>query len=255
MYIAHMRRKRLTATSLKTHLSALSFILKAAGLHNSTDSFTIQKLLISYSKKDPPPKVRKPITSKILRHLVQSVKNHTKDKYKRSLYTSIFTTMYHAALRVSEVCKTTGTSHALQTHQITLTYHAKRKALKIKLNSYKHCSSNTTPLVLPQTSTLVCPVKAYTNYRSIRSKSPGPAFRHQSGKPITREQILSVLHHHLTLIGHNKEHYNTHSFRIGKTTDLANQGYSHTNIALIGRWHSNAFLKYIKPPNIICSQP
>jgi len=253
MYVAHMHRQKLSANSIKTHLSAISFSLKAAGLHNLTDTFTVQKLLLSYSKIDPPPKVRKPITEKILHQLVKSLKHNTKEKYNKYLFIAIFTIMYHAALRVSEVSRTPGTSHTLQNNQILSIQFGKGKALKIKLSSYKHCNSNKTALILSQTSNLTCPVKAYANYLTVRPKSSGPAFRHKSGKPITRNQILSSLHQHLTLSGHNKAHYNTHSFRIGKTTDLANKGYTHAQIALIGRWHSNAYTKYIKPSTVLCS--
>ena len=48
----------------------------------------------------------------------------------------------------------------------------------------------------------------------------------------------------------NPAHFNTHSFRIGKASDMAKAGASKTQIALAGRWRSNAYLKYIKPKYI-----
>ena len=45
--------------------------------------------------------------------------------------------------------------------------------------------------------------------------------------------------------------FNTHSFRMGKATDMHNRGYSDAQIAKAGRWASNAFMRYIKPNVII----
>jgi len=161
--------------------------------------------------------------------------------------------MYHAALRASEICKMPKTSHTVQMHNIKLVTEHKKPALKIKLRSYKHSTKTTTPLIVTSTSTTCCPVKAFSKYIKLRSNKPGPAFCHANDHPITRKQLASKLQHHLTMSGHNESNYNTHSFRIGKTTDLAKQGYSYAKIALIGRWNSNAYLKYIKPPTISCS--
>ena len=54
------------------------------------------------------------------------------------------------------------------------------------------------------------------------------------------KQQLSELHY-------NPDHYNSHSFRIGKATTMAEEGYSDIQIANLGRWKSNAYKSYIKP--------
>ena len=40
----------------------------------------------------------------------------------------------------------------------------------------------------------------------------------------------------------------SHSFRSGITTSMAAAGYSDEEIMAMGRWHSSAFLRYIKTP-------
>ena len=40
----------------------------------------------------------------------------------------------------------------------------------------------------------------------------------------------------------------SHSFRSGIATSMASAGYSDHEIMAMGRWHSSAFLRYIKAP-------
>ena len=77
------------------------------------------------------------------------------------------------------------------------------------------------------------------------------AFCHQNGTPVTRQHLSDVLKEIITSLSMNPNHYNTHSFRIGKATDLAENNYTHTQIAMIGRWKSYEFQKYLKLPNYI----
>ena len=44
----------------------------------------------------------------------------------------------------------------------------------------------------------------------------------------------------------NDKLYNTHSFRIGRATDLKKTGTPVDDIKMLGRWRSNAVFKYIK---------
>jgi len=68
---------------------------------------------------------------------------------------------------------------------------------------------------------------------------------------VSRGQVLTVLTEMLSLLGEGPTVYNTHSFRIGKATDLVLQGYSTSQILTIGRWKSvKAFERYIKPGKI-----
>jgi hypothetical protein len=92
----------------------------------------------------------------------------------------------------------------------------------------------------------------YKKYAISRGRGKGPTFRHMDGTGITRTKLASKLRDYLLEIGHTPTKYNTHSFRIGKATDMARAGYSHTQIAMVGRWKSDAFLKYIKPSFIYC---
>ena len=72
-------------------------------------------------------------------------------------------------------------------------------------------------------------------------------FVEENGRPLTAEALRKDINSILLTVGLKPNEYNTHSFRIGKATDMWAQGYSDAQICLAGRWNSKAFKKYIKP--------
>ena len=58
------------------------------------------------------------------------------------------------------------------------------------------------------------------------------------------EQIRSIL----SRIGVPQHHYAGHSFRIGAATTAALAGVEDSTIQALRRWHSTAFLQYIRIP-------
>ena len=70
------------------------------------------------------------------------------------------------------------------------------------------------------------------------------------GKGISRDRVALTLKKCLELADIAPKKFNTHSFRIGRITDLALSGTSYSRIQTIGRFKSNAFQQYIKPSAI-----
>lgn len=52
----------------------------------------------------------------------------------------------------------------------------------------------------------------------------------------------------LRTAGFPQDHYAGHSFRIGAATMAALAGIADSTIQILGRWHSAAFLQYIRMP-------
>ena len=246
LYVTHLSSTLKTAT-IRSHLSAVAFFHQLHGYANPTSSFLIKKLLASRKKREACPPTRKAITINILRRLISTLKLPKYSSYERKLYTAVFNIMYHAALRASEVCITPSSAHTLKASQLKTVPCRKGEALKIHFASYKHSPRAPKPLILYPTQSSTCAVGAYNLYIRPQTKRDGPAFLVDRRRPLTRQLLASTLHDLLRHMHLNPSNYNTHSFRIGKATDMANQGYSYSQIALLGRWHSNAFLKYIKP--------
>ncbi len=75
------------------------------------------------------------------------------------------------------------------------------------------------------------------------------AFSHSDDTPITISYLSKTLKQCIRILG-LKGFYDTHSFQIGKTTDMALQGYSEQQIIPKGHWDSDAHKLYIQPDKI-----
>jgi hypothetical protein len=125
------------------------------------------------------------------------------------------------------------------------------KVLKVLLKSPKEQKKGQGVMVeVFATRTEFCPVSAYQKWRKVSKvafSSTKPAFRLENGALYTGKafntDLKSLLGPHLD---YNKNKILAHSFRAGLATVMAQNGYSDSEIMRIGRWHSSAFLAYVK---------
>ena len=71
-------------------------------------------------------------------------------------------------------------------------------------------------------------------------------FIFQDKEPVKPSHVRTILRKLFDNLRLNSIVYGTHSFRIGRTSDLIKYGYNIETVKLMGRWKSNAIYKYIK---------
>ena len=98
-----------------------------------------------------------------------------------------------------------------------------------------------------QQGTPYCPVRHLATYLQLKNKNLGPLFIHPDGCPIAKAQFVQILNQSLSAAGLPSTFYKSHSFRIGAASYAMETGKSDTQIRSLGRWKSNAFLKYLRP--------
>ena len=76
--------------------------------------------------------------------------------------------------------------------------------------------------------------------------SPGPLFQWQDGTYLTRDNFVHSVHEALSLAGYPPEKFAGHNFRIGAATTAARCGIPESLIQTLGRWHSLAYIRYIR---------
>ena len=103
-------------------------------------------------------------------------------------------------------------------------------------------------VVLGTTGTTLCPVTAMVQYIAERGSQPGPFFLNPTKTTLTKAQFISRIRSILQLLGLPHCDYAGHSFRIGAATTAASMGVEDSMIQTLGRWHSAAFLQYIRTP-------
>ena len=235
--------RNFSASSIKSAFSGISHFYKMLMLTNPIRSPAIDKLLITYSREQQQDN-RRPINRQVLRRLLLLHHPDLPCYYDDAFYL-IYTLMYRMALRISEITNYSEKfHHALRYSDIVL--HHGMASLQVTLRSYKHSTEKKIfQLQLSNTS-----IAVLTRFLQARGDTDGQLFIHRNGKLFSRSFIAKTLRDDLYKLGYNPMDYNTHSFRIGRTTDLAEAGCSELQIAQLGRWTSKAYHKYIRATHI-----
>lgn len=247
-FVVHLHNKKVKAKSIRSMVSAIAFNYEARYLPPPTKSFAVKKLLLAYTKSDSPPVVRNPILQSVLLKVIRAIPTLVEDRYEAIMLISVFTLMYAALLRISEVAYTPKSNHNLRRKDVLIAEHSRQKVVNINMKSCKFSKGRIYPMQISTNFSCpeISPVKAYEVYSAIRPKAAF-AFVGQDGRPLTPTYVRKSLRFILTSIKHKSLEFNTHSFRIGRATDMYVEGYSDLQISKAGRWNSKAFLKYIKP--------
>ena len=200
---------------------------------------------------------RLPIQSGLLDLLLFEIerKYRLSQPYLELLYKNIFLWAYYGLMRIGEL--TTGT-HPLKAKDIH-SANNKDKLLLILYSSKTHGKESRPQTIKIEANPLsditktirrhFCPFKVGREYLAIRgnySTISEPFFIFRDGtpvKPIHVRQLLKSLLKNLKL---DHTLYSTHSFRIGRATDLQKAGHDIETIKKLGRWRSNAVYKYLR---------
>ena len=103
-------------------------------------------------------------------------------------------------------------------------------------------------LFVGRTHSPLCPVAAVLDYLAVRGTEPGPLFRYEDGRMLTRQRFASAVRDSLSRAGVDQSRYCTHSFRIGAATTAAAKGIEDAVIKTLGRWESLAYRQYVRLP-------
>ena len=103
-------------------------------------------------------------------------------------------------------------------------------------------------IFLGATGCSLCPVAGVVEYMSVRGGSPGPFFKLENERPLTKSYFSQQIRAALQSIGLPYQNFAGHSFRIGAATAAARAGIEDSKIQAMGRWISGVFLTYIRTP-------
>ena len=156
---------------------------------------------------------------------------------------------YYGCFRISELLKVgMSTDHTILVSNVWKKYsNGQCQSIKIHLHSSKFSGDHIPDIIIQhRTVSRHCPVLALIEFLSV-SGNGEHLFTGLDNKCIFRTWFVKYLSYALTGLGLDKNLYNTHSFRIGATIDMASKGALVTQIKLKGRFGSYASLKYLRP--------
>lgn len=99
-----------------------------------------------------------------------------------------------------------------------------------------------------KTGCQLCPVAGVVAYMVARGSTPGPFFVFKDNQPLTKPRFTKEIRAVLEALGLPYLNFASHSFRIGAATTAAKAGIEDSNIRMMGRWSSSAFLAYVRTP-------
>ena len=248
LFITHLFQIGLQYSTIQGHVTALGYFHKIYSHSDPTQNFFITKLMQGISKQLPAQDHRRPIDKKVLVSLLSVLPQCAKSNYLSSMFASMFTLSYNVCLRVGEIACSNNRDNVIQLDQLScVTKGVSTVAYLLKFEDFKHSTDKPTMRINEQKDTGICPVLSLTSYLKLRGSVEGPLYIFQDKSTVRRQHFANILEKCLTQAGYNKKDFGTHSFRIGRCTDMANEGFSDAQIKLVGRWKSDAFKRYIRP--------
>ena len=86
-------------------------------------------------------------------------------------------------------------------------------------------------------------------YLAVRCFDNRPLFLLKNGTPLSRQGLVEKIKMALAQAGVDSSHYSGNSFRIGAATTAAACSVSDATIQLLGKWKSDCYTRYFRPPH------
>ena len=237
--------------TIRSYLSAIRFVQIRMGLPDPTLPPSprlpyvlkgIRNLAPEHSRLQ-----RLPITPGLLRS-IRSLWSQQPLTFDRVMLWAAFCTGFFGFMRAGEFTTNNFIEPpGLSLKDIAIDSHQNPQILTLHLRRSKTDPfGRGTHIHLGRTQTDLCPVSAMLSYLAIRPSTSGPLFIFKDGSPLTKPKLICHLRNAISQLGLNTAGYSGHSFRIGAASTTARIGISDSNIQLLGRWKSSAFLTYIR---------
>ena len=237
LFITDLFLKGLAATTLFSRISALSYMHKINDVHDTTQHFLVQKLLLGIKKVKPSADIRPPMTVLLLEQFLKALSTHLYPVYKTYLFKCMLVLGFFGFLRPGEM---TESCHNIPFEQVVIT----QKQVEITFKTFKHYHGRPITICIKSQQNSLCPVACALKYLEIRGSTPGPFFCMSNGDPVKYCELLDLFKLLNSCVSSSK--LSPHSLRIGAATHAAIIGLSQDEIQRLGLWHSSAHLKYIR---------
>ena len=249
-YASHLADRRVTHGTIHVYLSAIAFHSQLQGHRIDYNSMpTLHYVMLGIRRLQgssllrPP---REPVTPRLMLQL-RTYLLHALPAHDGLMVWAAFSSAFFGLLRSSEYCcptSSTISSASLLRHH--LSFSADRSSAKLFLPRSKTDQSargaDISFFTLPSP---LCPVSALWHFARVRhAPTASPLFILDNGDFLTCEFTVGIL---LSAFP-STPNINTHSFRIGGASALADAGVPDYVIQILGRWSSDSFLRYIRTP-------
>jgi len=236
-------------SSINSHMAAISFVHKANGWCDPTDSFLLKKLKEGTKRGNPRKDSRLPISPVLLAKLVRILTSVCNSSLEVLMFKAAFLLAFFGFLRVGEFTSAgrySDDSKSLTVNDVSILPDLQCLQVTIRYSKTDQRGSAVTMQIGRAMNVELCPVKAMWEYLQARPPVPGLLFRHFDGSPLTASQFNKVLKKCVEALGLSSCGYSAHSLRIGAATSGTVCGLSEEKVKELGRWKSSAYKLYIR---------
>ena len=251
LFVAHCYNNGFAASTVLTYISALSYFHKIREWADPTQNFLIKKCLQGYQKEKPSTDQRRPITTNILKKLIESLQQTTCSQFTRILLKAMYLLAFHAMLRVGEFTSNSYSKPFLKVEDVNFKFSNSTEpyAFELKITGHKHSQGRQTTLLIERSKQAdICPVISLWSYFKLRGPASGPIVSFMDDTAVSRSFFTQKLQLSLQWADCSTKLYKNHSFCIGRATVCAAQGMSLDEISRFGRWSSPAVKNYVRMP-------
>ena len=266
-FLIHVRG--LQSCTIKSYVSGIKSVLTRDGYQWDGELLVLSAITRGCKLKNDHVKTRLPVRRGLLEMILFQTRRRFKTQvYLRALYLSMFLVAYYGLMRVGELClgphvvkvvnvhSSTNKSKFLFVLHSSKTHGRDSRPQKISITGHTLLevsdadSSQNLTVNCAVSENIFCPFKYTKQYSEMRPcwrDEDEPFYVFSDGTPVKPNQFRQTLREILTELGLDAAMYDTHSFRIGRATDLFKVDHVSVDvIKQLGQWKSNAVYKYLR---------
>ena len=248
LFISYCFEKGHTPNTVNTYVAGINYFHKLSGFPDISESFLVKKMLEGCSRLRRQKDIRLPITNAVLRDICTVLPRICYSQYESKMFKAAFLLAFYGLFRIGELVAPSNMHEdkTLMFSNVSVNMREKKVNVTLKVTKTNQSGPSTILKIPCEQDKKVCPVSAVYEFCSVRPKGDGPFFCHTNGSPVTRYQFSSVLAKCIRRVRPGCSNIKSHSFRIGRATQLFALGVSTEKIKSLGRWKSDAYKTYIR---------
>ena len=235
-WIVDLSQKGLSHSVIQSHLSGLRHYCHVNSIEAALNSPRIRLMLRTLKKRNAS-KVQ-PCLAVTRSELLKLCESGLQAGMIGIRFVAMITLAFYGFLRPSEFCKTSS-SHAICWSD--LKFGKQKKAVRVRLRSFKHSVTPAVVTIDASSTELDCPVRYLQSYMTgqVRIDKDGCVFG------ITADEFRREFSGFCLRAG-IRTRLTPHSLRGGGATWAAKKGWPDVRIKIHGRWKSDAYKQYVK---------
>ena len=202
----------------------------------------LSRVLKGVARQGHPVRTRLPITAPLLRSLCARLMNRQDYHHGDHLMLkAAFSTAFHGFFRCGELV------NGLRKKDVDISPNKKAMVIFLRRSKTDPNGTGTRIMIGSSPDMDICPVSAMETYLTAPASPHAPLFTYASAQPLDRPSLTEEVRTLLAMCNvPNWRDYASHSFRIGAATTAAVAGVPEYLIRRMGRWQSDAALRYIR---------